>query len=121
MNNPKLQKSSRKLNLSLREKEALVNGILKRREKIQGDPTSASYSGQYEEAWDQVNQEVNAVNSSGIERTKDDLRKKYRNWKSDCKKKMGSNHKSIRLTNGKMDVSYLDSTDQLMAKLVAKE
>ena len=96
MNNSKLQKS-RKPNLSLREKEALVNGILKRREKIQGDSNSASYSGQYEETLDQITQEVNEVNSSGIERTKDDIRKKYRNWKSDCKKKMASNQKSKAL------------------------
>lgn len=113
---------SRKPNLSLREKEALISGIIKRKYKVQVDPSSPNYGIQFEEAWDQVTREVNAVNSSGSERTKNDIQKKFRNWKSDIKQMLARIQKSKNLTGGgEMDVSILNPTDQLMARMITKE
>ena len=55
----------REPNLSFREKEALVEGVIKRKQKVFGDPQSADYGTQREESWDQITKEVNAVNSTG--------------------------------------------------------
>ena len=43
--------------------------------KIQGDPTSPEYGSSAETAWDEITTKVNAVNISGVSRSKDFIRK----------------------------------------------
>lgn len=77
---------------------------------------------QMEKAWDKINKEVNAVNSCGMERSKDELRKKYRNWKSDVKKKLAQTNRRRNLTGGgEIDYSELDTLEQKVAHLITKD
>ena len=113
---------NRKPNLTIREKEALVNGILKRKERVQGDSSAPDFGTQMETAWDEIAKEVNSVNASGMERSKDKLRKKYRNWKSDVKKKLAQVNRGPNLTGGgEIDYGNLDPMEQKLGHLITKE
>ena len=112
----------RQRNLTIREKEAIILGALKRRVKLQGDPTSPEYGSSAETAWDEITTEVNAVNTSGVTRSKDFIRKQFRNWKSEVNGKLASNTTKRGLIGGReFDVSALNSLDQQKARLITKE
>lgn len=99
----------RKPNLSQREKEALVDGVLKRKTQVQGNSSASDFGAQMDTAWDKINKEVNAVNLSGMSRSKDDIRKKFRNWKSKVKMKLSQANRGRNLTGGgEIDYSLLD-------------
>ena len=61
-------KQQRKANLSIREKEAFVNGVTKRKDRVQGNSSAPDFGSRMETAWDNITKKVNSVNISGTER-----------------------------------------------------
>ena len=96
--------------------------FLKERNAIQGDSSAPDFGTQMETAWDEIAKEVNSVNASGMERSKDELRKKYRNWKSDVKKKLAQVNRGRNLTGGgEIDYGNLDPMVPKLRHIITKE
>lgn len=103
------------------ELHALVDGCIKRWKTLSSNQCSDSIKKCKENAWRAITTEVNAVNTSGVERKWEDLRHKLQVERSNVKKKLQEIRRKNSLTGNAVDVPTLTDLESKISTLVREE
>lgn len=103
------------------ELHALVDGCIRRWNILCSNINSDIIVKKKEEAWMEIEEEVNTVNTSGMRRNWQDLRRKFQVERSNVKKKVQEVKRKTVMTGNNIDVPQLTPLENKFASLLVDE
>lgn len=103
------------------EMHALIDGTIRRWKILSTYNNSDRIKQTKEAAWKEIEQEVNAVNTSGVRRKWQDLRRKVQVEKSNVKRKVQEIRRNRRNTGNNTEIPKLSDFEEKVASLLKEE